>query len=91
MVQPVAIVLNDYEKTYVDVVGHTDSTGRADYNQQLSVRRAQSVADYLMSREVIPERLVVTGRGQTQPIASNETPEGRALNRRVEIVLTPLT
>jgi outer membrane protein OmpA-like peptidoglycan-associated protein len=87
----VAIVLNDYEKTYVDVVGHTDSTGRADYNQQLSVRRAQSVADYLMSREVIPERLVVTGRGQTQPIASNETPEGRALNRRVEIVLTPLT
>ncbi len=87
----VAIVLNEFEKTYVDVVGHTDSTGRAEYNQQLSVRRAQSVADYLMSREVLPERLVVTGRGQTQPIASNDTAEGRALNRRVEIVLTPLT
>jgi len=87
----VAIVLNEFEKTYVDVVGHTDSTGRAEYNQQLSVRRAQSVADYLMSREVLPERLVVTGRGQTQPIASNDTAEGRTLNRRVEIVLTPLT
>ena len=87
----VAIVLNEFEKTYVDVIGHTDSTGRAEYNQQLSVRRAQSVADYLMSREVLPERLVVTGRGQTQPIASNDTAEGRALNRRVEIVLTPLT
>jgi outer membrane protein OmpA-like peptidoglycan-associated protein len=87
----VAIVLNEFEKTYVDVVGHTDSTGRAEYNQALSVRRAQSVADYLMSREVMPERLVVTGRGQTQPIASNDTTEGRALNRRVEIVLTPLT
>jgi len=87
----VALVLNEFEKTYVDVVGHTDSTGRADYNQALSVRRAQSVTDYLMTREVMAERLVVTGRGQTQPIASNDTPEGRALNRRVEIVLTPLT
>lgn len=87
----VAIVLNEFEKTYVDVIGHTDSTGPADFNQALSVRRAQSVADYLMSREVIPERLVVTGRGPSQPIASNDTPEGRALNRRVEIVLTPLT
>lgn len=87
----VAIVLVEYEKTYVDVIGHTDNTGSAAYNQQLSVRRAQSVADYLMTRDVIPERLVVTGRGETQPIASNDTPEGRALNRRVEIVLTPLT
>ena len=87
----VALVLNEFEKTYVDVVGHTDSTGRAEYNQALSVRRAQSVSDYLMTREVMAERLVVTGRGQTQPIASNDTPEGRALNRRVEIVLTPLT
>jgi outer membrane protein OmpA-like peptidoglycan-associated protein len=87
----VAIVLNEFEQTYVDVVGHTDSTGPADFNQALSVRRAQSVADYLMSREVIPERLVVTGRGPSQPIATNDTPEGRALNRRVEIVLTPLT
>jgi len=87
----VAIVLNEYDQTYVDVIGHTDSTGSMEYNQGLSVRRARSVADYLMSREVIPERLVVTGMGQTQPIAPNDTAEGRALNRRVEIVLTPLT
>lgn len=87
----VSIVLNEFDQTYVDVIGHTDSTGRAEYNQALSVRRAQSVADFLMSREVLPERLVVTGRGQTQPIATNDTPEGRSLNRRVEIVLTPLT
>ena len=87
----VAIVLNEYDQTYVDVIGHTDSTGSPEYNQGLSVRRARSVADYLISREVIPQRLVVTGMGQTQPIAPNDTAEGRALNRRVEIVLTPLT
>jgi outer membrane protein OmpA-like peptidoglycan-associated protein len=87
----VAIVLNEYDQTYVDVIGHTDSTGSEEYNQALSVRRARSVADYLMSRQVIPERLVVTGMGQTRPIAPNDTTEGRALNRRVEIVLTPLT
>ncbi len=87
----VAIVLNEYDQTYVDVIGHTDSTGSVDYNQGLSIRRARSVADYLMSREVVPQRLVVTGMGQTRPIAPNDTPGGRALNRRVEIVLTPLT
>ena len=87
----VAIVVNKFEKTYVDVIGHTDSTGRAEYNQGLSERRASSVAAYLRSREVIPERIVVTGMGQNAPVASNDTPEGRALNRRVEIVLTPLT
>jgi outer membrane protein OmpA-like peptidoglycan-associated protein len=87
----VAIVLNEYDRTYVDVVGHTDSTGRAEYNQTLSERRAGSVAAYLESREVIEERLLVSGLGQNQPIADNMTPDGRALNRRVEIVLTPLT
>ena len=87
----VAIVLNEYDRTYVDVVGHTDSTGRADYNQNLSERRAGSVAAYLESREVIQERLLISGLGQNQPVADNSTPNGRALNRRVEIVLTPLT
>lgn len=87
----VAIVVNEYEKTYVDVIGHTDSTGRAEYNQGLSERRAGSVAAYLESREVLHARLVVTGMGQDVPVASNDTPDGRALNRRVEIVLTPLT
>jgi outer membrane protein OmpA-like peptidoglycan-associated protein len=87
----VAIVLNEYDRTYVDVVGHTDSTGRAGYNQTLSERRAGSVAAYLESREVIQERLLISGLGQNQPVADNTTPNGRALNRRVEIVLTPLT
>jgi len=87
----VAIVVNKYEKTYVDVIGHTDSTGRAEYNQALSERRAGSVTAYLESREVLQARLVVTGMGQDVPIASNDTADGRAMNRRVEIVLTPLT
>ena len=87
----VALVVNEFNKTYVDVVGHTDSTGSADYNQDLSERRASSVARYLQSQGVLPERLLTRGLGPHSPIASNDTPEGRALNRRVEIVLTPLT
>lgn len=87
----VAIVVNKYEKTYVDVIGFTDSTGALDYNQALSERRARSVASYLQSQQVLQQRLVVSGRGPSNPIASNDTVDGRALNRRVEIVLTPLT
>jgi len=87
----VALVVNEFDKTYVDVVGHTDSTGSADYNQNLSERRASSVARYLQSQGVLPERLLTRGLGPHSPIASNDTPQGRALNRRVEIVLTPLT
>ena len=87
----VALVINEFEKTYVDVIGHTDSTGRAEYNQQLSVARASSVARYLESQKVVPQRINTQGMGQNAPIASNETPEGRALNRRVEIKLTPIT
>ena len=87
----VALVINEFEKTYVDVVGHTDSVGAADYNQRLSERRAESVAAYLRTRQVLASRLLVRGMGKSSPIASNDTPEGRSLNRRVEIVLTPLT
>jgi len=87
----VALVINEFEKTYVDVVGHTDSTGRAEYNQQLSERRAQSVANYLEGHQVLAQRLLVRGLGASSPIASNETPQGRQQNRRVEIVLVPLT
>ena len=87
----VSIVLAKYDQTYVDVVGHTDSTGAVDYNQHLSERRADSVAAYLGSRKVLPERLLVTGMGPNRPVANNDSPSGRALNRRVEIVLTPLT
>jgi outer membrane protein OmpA-like peptidoglycan-associated protein len=87
----VTLVINEFEKTYVDVAGHTDSTGSQDYNQQLSVARASSVARYLESQKVLPQRVLTSGMGQNSPIASNGTPEGRALNRRVEIRLTPLT
>lgn len=86
----VAIVLDEYDKTLVDVTGHTDSTGSADYNMDLSRRRAQSVAEYLASQGVDRRRLLVTGMGEAQPIASNDTEAGRAQNRRVEIQIAPL-
>jgi outer membrane protein OmpA-like peptidoglycan-associated protein len=69
------------------VVGHTDSTGPADYNQRLSERRAESVAVYLAQRGIAQHRMLISGLGQTQPIASNATAEGRQMNRRVEIAL----
>ncbi len=87
----VALVLKEYEKTLVDVAGHTDNTGGQALNQQLSERRAATVANYLVSRGVIAGRLVQQGFGYSRPIASNDTPEGRARNRRVEIVLSPIT
>lgn len=86
----VATILNRYPQTLVDIVGHADSTGDDAYNQGLSERRASSVAMYLTDRGgVLRGRLYVQGRGETQPIASNDTAEGRAQNRRVEIVLRP--
>ena len=87
----VSKVLNEYEKTYVDVTGHTDSTGAEDYNMQLSVARANSVASYLKSQGGLAQRIYTQGMGETQPIADNGTPGGRAQNRRVEIMLTPVT
>ncbi|HEX7872615.1 MAG TPA: OmpA family protein [Sphingobium sp.] len=87
----VAQVLSEYPKTYVDVMGHTDSDGAEAYNQTLSERRATSVADYLSGHGVNSARLATRGFGEMQPIASNETPEGKAQNRRVEIKLVPVT
>lgn len=87
----VAIVLNRYQQTVVDVYGHTDSTGDDNYNLELSQRRALSVANYLNAQGVDSRRFAVTGFGETRPIASNGTPAGRAQNRRVEIQLSPLT
>jgi outer membrane protein OmpA-like peptidoglycan-associated protein len=87
----VALVINEYKKTYVDIIGYTDSTGPLDFNQRLSLQRAESVARYLESQKVLPERILTEGRGPANPVASNATPEGRARNRRVEITLTPLT
>jgi outer membrane protein OmpA-like peptidoglycan-associated protein len=87
----VATTLTQYEKTYVDVLGHTDSTGSDAYNQSLSERRASSVANYLTSRGVQSARLATKGYGESQPKASNLDEAGRAANRRVEIRLVPVT
>jgi len=87
----VADVLRQYNQTYVDVYGHTDSTGSDSYNFDLSQRRASAVADYLTMRGVQSARLGTRGFGESQPIASNDTEEGKAANRRVEIKLVPIT
>ncbi len=87
----VALVINEFDKTYVDVIGHTDSRGAAEYNQRLSEKRADSVSQYLRSREVVHQRLLTRGLGEEAPVATNDTVEGRTLNRRVEIQLTPVT
>jgi outer membrane protein OmpA-like peptidoglycan-associated protein len=87
----VARVLSQYEKTFVDVIGHTDSTGSDAYNMTLSQRRADSVATYLSSNGVLRARIATQGMGESQPIASNDSETGRAQNRRVEIKLVPVT
>jgi outer membrane protein OmpA-like peptidoglycan-associated protein len=87
----VALVLKEYEKTMIDVVGHTDSTGALQYNMQLSQARAASVGQYLQSQGVQTVRIATQGVGPQYPIASNDTTEGRAQNRRVELILRPLT
>ena len=87
----VATVLNRFNQTLVDVYGHTDSTGSDAYNQQLSQQRAQSVAQFLAANGVRPDRLLVSGFGESRPIATNATPQGREQNRRVEIRIAPLT
>jgi outer membrane protein OmpA-like peptidoglycan-associated protein len=87
----VALVLQEFDKTIVEVAGHTDSTGSDASNQALSERRAASVSAYLISREVRSDRLISVGAGETRPVASNDTDAGRQQNRRVEITILPLT
>jgi len=87
----VSMVLKEYEKTVVEVAGHTDSSGSDQYNQALSERRAQSVASYLGSHGVASTRLITVGAGEGHPIASNDTEQGRAANRRVEMTIVPVT
>ncbi|PXA96239.1 cell envelope biogenesis protein OmpA [Nostoc sp. 3335mG] len=86
----VALVLKKFDKTTVGVFGHTDSTGDANHNLQLSQRRAVSVATVLASQGVDQRRFYIEGKGATSPIASNGTESGRAQNRRVEIQLSPI-
>lgn len=85
----VARNLNQYPNSRVEVVGHTDNTGAAAYNMDLSQRRAQSVAGILTAAGVAPGRIVAVGRGEDQPVASNASEAGRAQNRRVEILIRP--
>jgi outer membrane protein OmpA-like peptidoglycan-associated protein len=88
----VARTLNAYPQTTIDVVGHADSSGPDAYNQSLSERRASSVAGYLVGAgRVLGDRIFVAGMGERQPVADNGTAEGRSQNRRVEIVLRPIT
>ncbi len=87
----VVLVLQEFKQTIIVVSGHTDSTGSDDYNQALSERRARSVTQYLTSRGVLEARIETVGFGESNPIATNATPEGRALNRRVELSLLPIT
>lgn len=86
----VALVLEEYEKTLIEVSGHTDSTGSADYNYALSERRANAVANYLRGQGIQQQRFLIIGHGESLPIASNDTEQGRRQNRRVELTLVPL-
>lgn len=86
----VAMVLKEYPKTAVNVVGYTDSTGSHDLNMRLSQQRADSVASSLITQGVDASRIRTSGMGPANPIASNSTAEGKAQNRRVEITLSPL-
>ena len=91
MLNSVSMVLAEFDKTVVEVAGHTDSTGETAYNQALSERRASSVASYLGTRSVRTDRIITVGAGETHPIATNDTDVGRQANRRVELTLVPLT
>jgi outer membrane protein OmpA-like peptidoglycan-associated protein len=86
----VGLVLKKFNKTIVDVYGHTDSSGSDSYNQDLSQRRAVAVATVLANQGVDQRRFFIEGRGESDPIASNATESGRAQNRRVEIQLSPI-
>ena len=87
----VALVLTEFDKTVVVVAGHTDSDGSDALNETLSRNRASSVSNYLISQKILPARFEIIGFGERQPIASNTTAEGKQLNRRVEITLLPVT
>jgi outer membrane protein OmpA-like peptidoglycan-associated protein len=87
----VAVVLKKYNRTNIVITGFTDNVGNAAYNQTLSERRAASVGSFLRSQGISPNRIFTEGRGKRDPIASNATTEGRALNRRVVITLRPIS
>ncbi len=83
----IATIVNKYEKTAIHVLGHADSTGEAAYNMALSQRRAAAAGNYLTSQGVVAGRVAARGYGESHPIASNKTEQGKAQNRRVEIYI----
>jgi outer membrane protein OmpA-like peptidoglycan-associated protein len=87
----VSKVLTEFDRTIVEVAGHTDSSGSESYNQALSERRANSVAAYLHAQKINDQRLLTVGMGETMAIADNSTASGRQINRRVEITMVPVT
>lgn len=87
----VTLVLEEFDKTTIMVAGYTDSLGSVAYNQKLSEDRANSVASYLKNKKVNPARFETVGFAEQNPIADNSTDQGRALNRRVELTLLPIT
>ncbi len=87
----VSLVLKEYKSTMIEVAGHTDSTGSDSYNQTLSQQRAQAVTNVLIGDGIQAVRIDTVGYGETRPIASNSTAEGRQQNRRVELTLLPYT
>lgn len=87
----VAATLADYPQTVVEISGHTDAVGSDAYNQRLSEERAGSVANYLVGKGLVRERFEIVGMGERYPVASNDSDDGRARNRRVEVRVVPLT
>jgi outer membrane protein OmpA-like peptidoglycan-associated protein len=88
--EDISLVLRKYNQTQINIYGHTDATGGAEYNQLLSERRAQAVGDFLVANGISAQRIASFGYGEQYPIASNDNEEGRAQNRRVELELVPM-
>ena len=91
VLEDVALVLNEYEKTVLMIKGHTDDTGAEEYNQALSERRANAVKNLLMSYSVNGQRITTVGMGEYQPKVANSSAENRQQNRRVELSIQPIT
>jgi len=87
----VSKVLTEFDQTIVEIAGHTDSDGSVQYNQSLSQRRAQVVAQYFRTQDIIEQRLIPIGQGESRPVADNTTTSGKQANRRVEITMVPVT
>jgi len=88
--ESVGLVLKEYDKTIIQIEGHTDSSGSDSYNQLLSEKRAASVRDFLLNQGIEPSRTRAVGYGERYPVASNDTAAGREQNRRVELTLVPM-